>query len=124
MHTETRQVKQTRTSIAAAGADSVDWVRLALNIDVVSLRILEKIYFPDPKPYVLGILIREISGIRVSKATIWRRVRKLGYLGLLIVVEKTKPLCVWPADGLEGNVKKLTLLVRARIFGGAAWEKR
>jgi hypothetical protein len=124
MYVETSQMARAIAPMAAAGASNIDWVRLVLNVDIVSLRILEKVYLPDPKPYVLGILYREISGVRVSKVTVWRRVQKLAGLGLLKIMEETRPLCVWPVEELSGNVKKLALLARARIFGGAGWEKR
>ena len=99
----------------------VDWADLVLNIDLVSLRILDKFYRNgnsiDSKCYVLDYLFRELKGVKVSKKTLLRRCYKLHDLGLLNVVKNTKPLCIWPIPDKEQNVRKMITYAYSRILG-------
>jgi hypothetical protein len=102
---------------------SIDLLNLLLTIDLVSVRILEKFYRSEsPECFVLGLLHRELRGLKISKDTVTRRCRWLQERGLLQIVESTNPLVIWPVKGIEENVRRLIYQAYSRILGEKKWE--
>jgi hypothetical protein len=114
--------EQGRQQISSAKLN-IDWLNLLLTIDLVSVRILEKFYRSEsPECFVLGLLHRELKGIKISKDTVTRRCRWLQERGLLEILEGSNPLIIWPVKGIEENVRKLILQAYSRILGEKKWE--
>ena len=102
---------------------SIDWLNLLLSIDLVSVRILEKFYRNEsPECFVLGLLHRELRGLKISKDTVTRRCHGLQERGLLQIIEGTNPLAIWPVKGIEENVRRLIFQAYSRILGEKKWE--
>lgn len=100
---------------------NINWIELVMNIDLVSLRILEKFYRngnpENSECYVFGFLYKELKGLKVSKDTVLRRCYKLQEMGLLETIKKTRPLIIWPVKGIEKNVRKMITQAYSRILG-------
>ena len=104
-------------------SQSIDWVRVAIQLaarnDVLSLKILEKLYITPGHPFILDELLRVVikPPDRKKKMTIWRRIMFLQSLGLVEIV-KGKPMCIWPTRRIEKqNIAHLLKLCYAKMFG-------
>lgn len=88
---------------------AIDFAKILLEIDFEEVKILEKIYLPEPKPYVLSQLHKELRLmlIRKSKEAIRRKVRHLAALGALEIVENTNPLAIWPVKEHGATLRKI-----------------
>jgi len=105
---------------------NIDWLDLLLNIDLISLRILEKFYRNgnqgSTECFVFSFLYRELKGLKISKDTVLRRCHWLQDRGLLQIVEDTSPLIIWPVKGIEQSVRRLIFQAYSRILGEKKWE--
>ena len=115
-------ISQTREKVTERDPNSdIDWISLVVNIDLLSLRILEKFYRNiDPKKtecYVFDHLFKELKGLRVSSSTLWRRCYEMQEKGLLKIIERTSPLLIWPVNEIEDNVRKMITHAYSRILG-------
>ena len=101
----------------------IDWVRVAIQLahrnDILSLKILEKIYVTPGHPFILDELVRSVikPPDRKKKMTVWRRVVFLKSLGLL-ETDNGKSMSVYPAKGIEKqNISHLLKLCYGKMFG-------
>jgi hypothetical protein len=91
------------------------WQNLHAQIDLLDVKILEKLYIPDTEPQLLCMIFQRLKKLNYSKETIRRRVYCLRDIGLLRVVDKTRPLVVWPIEDIKANVKTMITLFYARL---------
>jgi hypothetical protein len=91
------------------------WQNLHTQIDLLDVKILEKLYIPDTEPQLLCMIFNRLKRLNYSKETIRRRVYYLRDIGLLKIVDQTRPLVLWPIDDLKANVKTMVTLFYARL---------
>lgn len=82
-------------------------IQLAKQRDLVSLKILEKVYLDPGCPLSLIELQRMLGNITRNKMTIWNHVKKLEAVDLVEAV-RGKPMFVHPRKGIpRSNVERL-----------------
>ena len=101
----------------------IDWVgiavKLAVRNDILSLKILEKIYVSPGHPFILDELVKAVIKPvdKRKKMTVWRRVNFLKTLGLL-ETDSGKPMSIYPVRTIERqNISYLLKLCYGKIFG-------
>jgi hypothetical protein len=99
---------------------SVDWSEVMLSLirnnDLLSVKILEKLYVNPAEPYIADALVKQIRP-RAKAITIRRHARKLERLGLIKVVGKS-PMSFWPLASIQpGEIVRLKKLVYGHILG-------
>ncbi len=104
---------------------TIDWVdisiRLASRNDLLSLKILEKLYISPGMPFILDELVRSVIRPfnKRKKMTVWRRITYLRSLGLL-ETDHGKPLSIYPARNIErANISRLLQLCYSKMLGEA-----
>ena len=117
-----KSITQTREKETERNPNSdINWINLVVNIDLISLRILEKFYRnidqQKTECYAFHHLFKELRGLKVSRSTLWRRCYELQEKGLLKIIERTSPLLIWPMTGIEDNVRKMITHAYSRILG-------
>ncbi len=102
---------------------TIDWVGIAVQLakrnDVLSLKILEKLYVSPAYPFILDELVKAVikPPDRKKKMTVWRRVVLLKSLGL-IETDSGKPMSVYPLKGIDKkHVSHLLKLCYGKMFG-------
>lgn len=102
---------------------AVDWVGIAVQLakrsDILSLKILEKLYISPGHPFILDELVRSIIKPydRKKKMTVWRRVVYLKSLGLLDA-DGGKPMSVYPLKGIDKKpISHLLKLCYGKMIG-------
>ena len=93
----------------------VFWHNLHTQIDLLDVKILEKLYIPDTEPQLLCMVFKRLKKLNYSKETVRRRVYYLRDIGLLKVIDKTRPLVLWPIEDIKANVKTMITLFYARL---------
>ena len=91
------------------------WQNLHTQIDLLDVKILEKLYIPDTEPQLLCMISQRLKRLNYSKETIRRRIYYLRDMGLLKVVDKTRPLVLWPIEDIKANLKNMITLFYARL---------
>jgi len=91
------------------------WQNLHTQIDLLDVKILEKLYIPDTEPQLLCMIFQRLKRLNYSKETIRRRIYYLRDMGLVKVVDKTRPLVLWPIEDIKANVKNMITLFYARL---------
>lgn len=116
---EARSINQPRNPV------QIDWVgtavKLALRNDLLSLKILEKIYLTPGHPFILDELVKTVlfPPDPKRKMTVWRRVSFLKSLGLVEIVQG-KPMSVYPVRTIDGrNISHLLKLCYSKMLGDA-----
>ena len=100
-----------------------NWVSFSLQMekqrDLVSLKVLEKIYIDPGYTLSLQELQRLMRNITSNKMTIWNHIKKLEDLDLVEVV-RGKPLFVYPRKEISPeNIQKLVNRSYAYLTGRA-----
>jgi hypothetical protein len=91
-------------------------LELVKNNDLLSMKILEKLYVSPGEPYIVDALVKQIHP-RVTPMTIRRHARKLERLGLVKIIGKS-PMSLWPLSSIEpGEIVRLKKLVYGHIIG-------
>jgi DNA-binding transcriptional ArsR family regulator len=91
-------------------------VQLARAKDLLSVKILEKIYVNPGGPCVAVILGRQLKP-QVAAITIRRHLRKLEQLGLIKLIGKS-PVSVYPVPGISAShIQRLRTLVLGYVIG-------
>lgn len=91
------------------------WQSLHTQIDLLDVKILEKLYIPDTEPQLLCVIFKRLRRLNYSKETIRRRIYYLRDMGLIEVIDKTRPLVLWPIEDIKANVKTMITLFYARL---------
>lgn len=105
----------------------IDWESLVYRLDDVDAKILKLFYYPKPTCFILDNLVRRAQTTGASKTTIWRRIERLSRLGLLVKINKSKPLAIQSNVHIShSNVIKLITLLCAKyglegIDGSKTW---
>jgi hypothetical protein len=87
----------------------LDLNSLSKTLDIVDVRILKQFYYPEPTPLVFKFLYQKFLKYRWKKEMLRCRVRRLAQMGLIIIVPKTKPMCILPVKEHESQLKLLTM---------------
>ena len=110
-------------SVEQEESQRIDWVRVAIQLarrnDILSLKILEKLYITPGHPFILDELVRSVikPPDRKKKMTVWRRVVFLKSIGLL-ETDNGKPMSIYPATGIEKqNIAHLLKLCYGKMIG-------
>lgn len=93
--------------------ETIDWISLARSLDIVSLRILDRVYTEGGQ--VLDFMCKAIKGLNVSKMTVYRRAKQLKQKRLVDLVGK-KPVSICPIYEIECNVHKLVAAGYKRLM--------
>lgn len=91
----------------------IDWEELVFHLRHLEIRILEKLYLPEPRPQALGTLIQRTKKLYYSERTIRRKIHKLESLGLINVIRSTVTI-INPILNMHKNIKTLTVLWNLR----------
>jgi len=95
--------------------NQIDWESLVYRLDDVDAKILKLFYYPKPTCFILDNLVKRAQTTGASKTTIWRRVEGLSRLGLLVKIDKSKPLAIQSNVHVShSNVMKLISLLCAK----------
>lgn len=90
-----------------------DWFDISLKLDVVEIRLLDRIYNEDT--YVINKL-KATPGLKASKKTIYNKVKRLDELDLVNIISKN-PMVIDPIEDIRKPVSKLIALGYKRITG-------
>lgn len=106
----------------AYGSTSFDWSRIVLELarhqDLLSVKILEKIYVNPGEPYVIDALRRQIKPLVTGK-TMRRHAKKLEQLGLIRIAGKS-PMSLWPVGSVtSAQILRTKRLVYGYVLGEA-----
>lgn len=83
--------------------------------DILSLKILEKIYVSPAHPYVLPSLQRQLLSINRSKVSVWYRCKKLEENNLVRIL-RGSPISIYAKDEiLPENIKQMLILCYGRL---------
>ena len=117
------ETQEQSISVEQEESQRIDWIHIAIQLarrnDILSLKILEKLYVAPGHPFILDELVRSVikPPDRKKKMTVWRRVVFLKSLGL-IETDNGKPMSVYPARGIEKqNISHLLKLCYGKMFG-------
>ena len=88
-------------------AREIKWDDLIYSLDFIQIKLLNEFYSERSSAWVLPKLRMRMRSMNISYSTLIRRLRQLDELGLIKLMEKTKPLAMRPVIGLESNVKML-----------------
>lgn len=105
----------------------IDWESLVYRLDDVDAKILKLFYYPKQTCFILDELVKRARTTGASKTTIWRRVERLSRIGLLVKIDKSKPLAIQSNIHIsQANVMKLISLLCAKyglegIDGSKTW---
>ena len=98
--------------------DRTFWFELLAQLDFYDAKILDYVYQAEQGATTLQLLVRRLRHIGIKREAIRRRVRMLANLGLLDLVDRTKPLCITSRIELEPNVASLIQGIYQRLGVG------
>ncbi len=107
---------------AILNGESIDWLKLGDSLDIVSLKILEKVYFPESKAFTLDAFYKQLGKINVSKETIRTRLLELEKLKLLQLI-RGNPMAIWGLHNKELLAKDLVKYGYSRFGLVSRWGK-
>jgi hypothetical protein len=102
--------------------ERIDWLKLGDSLDIVSLKILEKVYFPESKAFTLDAFYKQLGRINVSKETIRTRLLELEKLKLLQLI-RGNPMAIWGIHDMELLAKDLVKYGYSRFGVVSRWGK-
>jgi hypothetical protein len=108
-----RPARQPSYSLKLKELEAIDWISLSRSLDIVSLRILDRVYSEGGQ--VLDFMCRAVHGLNVSKMTVYRRAVALEKKRLVELVGR-KPISICPIYEIEANVRRLVALGYERLL--------
>ncbi len=122
---ESRPISQPALPNQPVQPNQIDWVgtavKLALRNDLLSMKILEKLYLTPGHPFILDELVKTVLSPpdRKKKMTVWRRISYLKSLGL-VETDQGKPMSVYPIRTIDSrNISHLLKLCYSKMVGDA-----
>ena len=91
----------------------IEWNRFLTQFKEPEIRVLEKIYLPQPKTLIYKHIYQAFQQINYSERSARRIINKLAELGLIIIITSTLGF-IKPVRELTGNIQSLIQLYRAR----------
>lgn len=84
--------------------ENINWYDISIKLDFTNIRILEQIYNPKATTITLVELSKRLKKYKINKMKCSRRLRDLEKMGLISIIKKTNPLCIWGLWEIEDKI--------------------